>query len=207
MRRARVFTPRRVRKASNGPAMAPTAFCRKPRRSASSAFCPTTAMPPITSEWPLRYLVVECSTMSKPSSSGRWIHGLAKVLSATQMMPRARQVRAMAARSVRRSSGLLGVSTMTMRVSSCRDASNAARSVRSTKLKRCPALRWRTLSNRRKVPPYRSLPETMCEPASSSSSTVEMVASPEAKAKPRVPPSRSATQRSSAQRVGLCERP
>jgi len=45
--------------------------------------------------------VVECSTMSKPSSSGRWIHGLAKVLSATQMMPRARQVRAMAAKAPR----------------------------------------------------------------------------------------------------------
>ena len=43
------------------------------------------AAPPITSEWPLRYLVVECTTMSKPSSSGRWIHGEAKVLSHTEI--------------------------------------------------------------------------------------------------------------------------
>ncbi|MNY61110.1 hypothetical protein D3C86_1977500 [compost metagenome] len=96
---------------------------------------------------------------------------------------------------------------MTMRVSSCSAASKAARSERSTKLKRCPALRRRTLSNRRKVPPYRSLPETMCAPVSSNSSTVEIVASPEAKAKAWLPPSRFATQRSRAKRVGLCERP
>ena len=33
--------------------------------------------------WPFRYLVVECSTMSAPSSSGRWKNGVAKVLSTT----------------------------------------------------------------------------------------------------------------------------
>ena len=86
MRSASVFTPRSARKQSNGPAIAPTAFCRKPSRSRSSAWRrspPTTATPPIMSEWPFRYLVVECTTMSKPSSSGRCTHGLAKVLSAT----------------------------------------------------------------------------------------------------------------------------
>ena len=34
--------------------------------------------------WPLRYLVVEWSTMSAPCSSGRWKNGVAKVLSTTK---------------------------------------------------------------------------------------------------------------------------
>ena len=73
-----------------GPAMAPTAFCRKVRRSRRSAFSPTTSTPPTMSEWPFRYLVAECMTMSKPCSSGRCTQGLAKVLSQTVMMPRLR---------------------------------------------------------------------------------------------------------------------
>ena len=94
MRSASVLTPRSARKLSNGPAIAPTAFCRKPRRSRSGVEprvagpIATMATPPITSEWPFRYLVAECTTTSKPSSSGRCTHGLAKVLSATLRMPR-----------------------------------------------------------------------------------------------------------------------
>ena len=44
---------------------------------------------------------------------------------------------------------------------------------------------------------------TTWSPLSSSSSTVEVAARPEAKAKPRLPPSSAATQRSQAKRVGL----
>ena len=44
-------------------------------RSASSASA-TTATPPTMSECPFRNLVAECMTMSAPSSSGRWIHGV-----------------------------------------------------------------------------------------------------------------------------------
>lgn len=49
---------------------APTAFCRKPIRSASSARVVTTT-PPTLSLWPLRYLVVEWMTISAPHSMGR----------------------------------------------------------------------------------------------------------------------------------------
>jgi hypothetical protein len=52
-----------------------------------------------------------------------------------------------------------------------------------------------------------SSPATMCEPAGSSSSTAAMAARPDANAYAAPPLSMSATQRSSAQRVGLCERP
>ncbi len=47
---------------------------------------------------------------------------------------------------------------------------------------------------------------TMCEPASSSSSSVAVAAMPEAKAKPAAPPSRFASAACSASRVGLCVR-
>src|SRR2546425_1266038 len=38
----------------------------------------TTTIPPIMSLWPFRYFVVEWSTTSAPSSSGRWKHGVAR---------------------------------------------------------------------------------------------------------------------------------
>src|SRR5881296_2264175 len=54
----------------------------KPSRSATSSFV-ATSMPPTMSEWPFRYFVVECRTMSAPNSSGCWKYGVAKVLSTT----------------------------------------------------------------------------------------------------------------------------
>ena len=54
--------------------------------------------------------------MSKPNSIGRWIHGLAKVLSETEIALCARAIFATASRSINFRSGLLGVSTQTMRV-------------------------------------------------------------------------------------------
>ena len=40
-------------------------------------------MPPTLSLWPLRYFVVLCVTRSAPNSIGRWMYGLANVLSTT----------------------------------------------------------------------------------------------------------------------------
>src|SRR3546814_9475168 len=65
-------------------------------------------MPPTMSEWPLRYFVAECMTTSKPSSSGRWTQGVAKVLSQAARMPRLRAKVATASRSTSFSSGLVG---------------------------------------------------------------------------------------------------
>jgi hypothetical protein len=45
--------------------------------------------PPITSECPPRYFVVEWTTTSAPSSSGLWRYGVANVLSTTTMAPAA----------------------------------------------------------------------------------------------------------------------
>ena len=41
----------------------------------------------MTSEWPPRYFVVECTTKSAPSSSGRWLTGVANVLSTATIAP------------------------------------------------------------------------------------------------------------------------
>ena len=54
--------------------------------------------------------------MSAPSSSGRWIHGVAKVLSTTSRILRARAISATAAMSTRRKSGLVGVSIQIMQL-------------------------------------------------------------------------------------------
>src|SRR2546422_448519 len=101
IRSASVLVPRTASQQSNGPGTAPTAFCTKPIRSArSSRFA--TSIPPTMSLCPFRYLVVECSTTSAPSSSGRWKHGVAKVLSTTNRAPARRAISPAAARSHRR---------------------------------------------------------------------------------------------------------
>ena len=108
---------------------------RGARRAASSRDSPPmTTTPPTMSEWPFRYLVAECTTMSKPSSSGRCIQGLAKVLSATLMRSCSRAIFATAARSMSFSSGLLGVSTQSILVSGRIAERTRAGSAMSTKL-------------------------------------------------------------------------
>ena len=56
-----------------------------------SSFRRKTSAPPCTSLWPPKYFVVEWSTMSAPSSSGRWSAGVANVLSTS--VERARLLR------------------------------------------------------------------------------------------------------------------
>src|SRR5215207_1034645 len=130
-RSARVRSPRWTRKQSSGPGTAPTEFWTKRIRSCSSA-SRAIAAPPTTSEWPPRYLVVEWTTAVAPSSSGRWTIGVAKVLSTTTVAPPAASTTA--EMSITLSSGLVGVSTHTMRVSgriAARTASTSRSSTRS----------------------------------------------------------------------------
>ena len=109
----------------SGPGTAPSDFCRKRRRSAIvGSFVAT--KPPITSEWPPRYFVVEWTTASAPSSSGRWRYGVANVLSTTRIAPTACAASAAARMSTRFSTGFDGVSTQTMRVRSSRCAARFA---------------------------------------------------------------------------------
>ena len=168
---------------------------------------PTIATPPITSEWPFRYLVVECTTMSKPSSSGRCTNGLAKVLSATAISRARGQICGQRAQVDQLSSGLarrldpqhlglgpdrraqrLGVGQVDEAEAGPRCAGAPGRTAGRC---RRTGRRWPPRARRRRAAraPSRS------PPARRRTHT------------PRAPLSRSATQRSNAQRVGLCERP
>src|SRR4051812_3989987 len=136
----------------------PTAFCRKYIRSARS-FRDVPAKPPTQSEWPLRYLVVECTTTSNPSSRGRWKNGVMKVLSQTEISPRFFATSATLARSISFSIGLVGLSTQTSFVFGVIAGSRFSGFDRSTNEYEIPC-RLKTLSKIRKVPPYTSSEHT-----------------------------------------------
>src|SRR5204863_394217 len=59
MRSASVLVPRSASQQSKGPGTAPDEFWINPIRSAMSSRV-VTSMPPTMSEWPFKYLVVEC---------------------------------------------------------------------------------------------------------------------------------------------------
>ena len=109
----------------------PTEFCRNFSSLATSSL-PATRTPPMTSEWPFRYLVAECMTTSAPSFSGCWLQGVAKVLSTTSSRPCALATFESPAMSASFISGLVGVSTQSIRVLGVIAASTAAGSLRST---------------------------------------------------------------------------
>ena len=131
IRSARVFSPRLARKASNGPMIPPTEFCRNLIRVARSGSA-VTSTPPMMSEWPFRYLVAECITTSAPRLSGCWQKGVAKVLSTISSRPCALATFDRAAMSASFISGLVGVSTHSILVLGVMAASTAAMSLRST---------------------------------------------------------------------------
>ena len=70
--------------------------------------------------------------MSAPRARGRWIHGVAKVLSTTTSAPWRWATSATAAMSTMVSRGLVGVSTQTMRVRGRMTSPRVERSAAST---------------------------------------------------------------------------
>ena len=81
--RASAATPRTAR------ARRPTARARRLMRCHSAESSRVVSVPAITSEWPFRYFVAECMTMSAPSSSGRVSTGVAAVESTATAAPAA----------------------------------------------------------------------------------------------------------------------
>ena len=86
------------------------------------------------SEWPLRYLVAECMTMSAPCSIGRVSTGVPTVESTASSAPARWAMSAAAAMSVTHQVGLAGVSIQTSLVAPGRTAAAMA-SVRSASTK------------------------------------------------------------------------
>ncbi len=178
MRTASVLVPRSTSQESNGLRIAPAAFWMNFSHSMSSSRVAIT-MPPMLSLCPLRYFVVLWTTMSAPSSMGRCRHGLAKVLSTTsRALPRCAMAAA-CAMSVRRSTGLVGVSMNTSRVSGRMACSmSSGRDVSTYENVRANFVR--TLSNRRNVPPYVLSVTTTWSPAFSMLVMAPMAAMPDA---------------------------
>ena len=109
---------------------------------ARSAFSPTTSTPPTMSEWPFRYLVAECMTMSKPCSMRPLHPGAGEGVVADGDDAALARQRRPAPRG--RPASAAGWSASRPR--SCGSPAgspprSAARSVRSTKLKSSPAER------------------------------------------------------------------
>ena len=95
------------------------------------------------------YLVMLCSTMSAPSSSGFWQHGVAKVLSTTTRLPLACAAAASTRTSMSFSVGLVGVSIHT---SLCASATCPAACwvLHRSRMSTCTSIRgWHTLLRRR----------------------------------------------------------
>ena len=87
----------------------PMLFAHHANSSPNSAVAAITA-PPTTSEWPLIYFVVECTTISAPNLIGFCNAGDKNVLSAATSAPHCLAVSVTALISVKRKIGLLGVS-------------------------------------------------------------------------------------------------
>ena len=127
--------PRISSQASNGPRVAPICARTWPMRSHNALRAAVASAPATTSEWPLRYLVAECMTMSAPSASGRVKIGVETVESTHSSAPAACAMSETAAMSVMVHSGLLGVSIQNRPVSPGRTAARtASRSDVSTKV-------------------------------------------------------------------------
>ena len=131
MRSGSVLVPRSTSHESNGLRIAPSAFWTNFSHSMSSSRAAMT-MPPTLSLWPFRYLVVLCVTRSAPNSIGRWMYGLANVLSTTSRSVVAVREVGGRAQVGERITGLLGVSTKSIRVRGVNARSTSSRSRVST---------------------------------------------------------------------------
>ena len=138
-----------------------------------------------------------------PISSGRWLMGLAKVLSITLVTPRDRHAFATRRTSTHRRCGLFGDSNHKSRVRSVITVSGHARSSTVTSRVTIPN-RERTSVSRWNVPPYTAALQTTSSPASSSAiSSVDEAAIPEPKSSARSAPSAAAIFASADMTVGF----
>ena len=125
-RRCTVRMPRISRNASSGPITWPRLRRLNRMRAQKSSMLRVASAPASTSEWPFRYFVAECMTMSAPCSSGRVSTGVAQVESTASLAPASCAASAAAAISVTPHIGLDGVSIQTSLVLPGRMAARSA---------------------------------------------------------------------------------
>ena len=177
-------------------------------RSKAGPVRANTIAPATTSEWPLRYLVAECSTMSAPSASGRVSTGVGTVESTASSAPAAWAQRAASAMSVMIQIGLDGVSIQTSRV---RPGLIAARERARDRPRRRTSPPVRGSAHPRvshwRRPQYIAVGATTCAGRSSARNAVVAAAMPEANSRLAAPPSSSVRTSSTCRTVALSERP
>ena len=176
----------------------------EPQLSASSSSFVATK-PPITSECPPTYLVVECTTTSAPERADAEGRASRSVVDHQQRRVLVRDVGERAMETTL-SIGLLGVSTHSIFVDSVKAESSASASPRSTESTRDRPRRQRSSSTGDRSRRRRHRPRSR-DPRAPACATARLrPASPDAKAIPKLAPSRSDRHASSAARVGLSPR-
>ena len=116
MRYGSVRIPRRTSQQSSGPGTAPPDPCISRMRPKKESFSRAITRPPPASQWPPRYLALECTIRSAPKRKGFCSAGVANVLSHTQRAPASCASAAISAMSVIFCIGLDGVSIQISRV-------------------------------------------------------------------------------------------
>ena len=191
-----------IKNASNGLQMEPLVFVTPMFLITAMSSALPMITPAITSPWPLRYFVTECSTMSAPHASGRCTGAGANVLSTTTRMP-SPTVRFTPAISVTFMSGFVGVSKYTIFVFGLTAAATASRSDVSTGVTSMPNFGM-TSRMTTFVQPYTQSPTITWSPACKRPSSTELTAPmPLPAATQSSPPSMAAILSSSVRTVGL----
>ena len=205
-RRYSVRMPRSNSQASNEPSVPPICARTVLTRRQNSLSSRVTSAPATRSEWPLRYLVPACMTMSAPSVSGRVSTGEATVESTATRAPAACAISAVAAMSVTVHSGLAGVSIHTSLVAPGRtEACTAAGSVMSISSTFKPQRVAKFISQLRSDQ-YMTLGASTWSPGDRAWNTAVAAAMPEANSAACAPSSNCASTASAWSKAGLSAR-
>ncbi len=206
-RTCNVRMPRISSAASKGASTAPRLVRMRAAFSNTSSFRAKASAPARTSEWPLRYLVAECMTMSAPSASGRVRTGVATVESTPSSAPASCAIDATAAMSLTPHMGLAGVSIHTILVWPRRTAARIASGlVASTNVASMPSSRASSASHFFKAQ-YMTSGATTCVGLASARNAEVAAAMPEPNIRHASAPSRACSTASACRTVGVSGRP
>ena len=198
--------PRSSSHASVWPRMVPS--CARMVRSFcqySSSRAPTRA-PAMMSEWPLRYLVAECMTMSAPNSIGRVSTGVPTVESTPSSAPARWAMSAAAAMSVTHQVGLAGVSIHTSLVRRAAWRRRWRRSGRRRRNRPSGPIAVAKPASQLRSDQYITLGATTWPPGASARKQAVAALMPEEKISALGPPSSAASVASAWSKVGLSAR-
>ncbi|MCY1170172.1 hypothetical protein D9M73_102330 [compost metagenome] len=205
MRRSSVSSPFNTTQALNALSVGPVLRVKGSSVLVMKSSVPHTA-PASTRPCPSIILVALYAVTSAPNSIGRCSAGVAKALSTTLVMPRARAMPQIALRSAMSIVGLAGVSKKNTLVLALAASSNACGSRASTTVVSMPNL-GSSVSTSQRHDPNAARPATTWSPVWSwHSNTAVIAAMPVAIVRHASAPSSKAIRASSISTVGFCSR-